>query len=560
MDIVPMLAVGGEQATTHSATSDTHTSNVQSFAQSFGESVDHLARELPMSDAKDVFSELKEGKIVDGSVDSERISTSWKCGGDATEGSNKNTPAKTDLILHQGISSRERPKEIAPEISKLHDDGKNIALPIPEPQEKTYETVLANGNDEKALDAKDTMDKLSLEPKYSPPIDGMSVKVNRPVLSSGSSEVSVHKKPISGEKTQEIAATKKSEKSSGGDGVSPGMLENPAGIIDKTTTAITGGGAIPLLNQMSALSDARGSVANDLDSANTARGKDVELGPIAARKDIPGRSAAQTIKNKAEVAEQATNTTSTKDFVEEISKATTVDKIEGEGGDKQAVAIMASAPSHAMVLVNGAVSNTAEGMIAGHASLEAGGGKIHAGEIGSHATEVQPGSGDQLSPSAAADEAGMSHRTLLATPTTLEVGLANGAQGWLKIRAEVTDGGAVNASLSTSNSAGQEMLHRELPALTAYLHDERVAINDVVVHNTTVSESRSGADTVGGGRDHAQQSHRQGSRDDRQRDMASEATTLEDGLRHLDLNGGGEDGMLPTGVYGGGGGWLNVRA
>ena len=54
--------------------------------------------------------------------------------------------------------------------------------------------------------------------------------------------------------------------------------------------------------------------------------------------------------------------------------------------------------------------------------------------------------------------------------------MANGTQGWLKIRAEMTDGGVVNASVSATTSAGQEMLHRELPSLTAYLQQEQIGV------------------------------------------------------------------------------------
>ena len=72
------------------------------------------------------------------------------------------------------------------------------------------------------------------------------------------------------------------------------------------------------------------------------------------------------------------------------------------------------------------------------------------------------------------------HRALLATPTTLEVGVPDGTQGWLKIRAEVGDQGQVNASLAAGSSAGQEMLHRELPALNAYLHSEQMRVTATV--------------------------------------------------------------------------------
>ena len=64
-------------------------------------------------------------------------------------------------------------------------------------------------------------------------------------------------------------------------------------------------------------------------------------------------------------------------------------------------------------------------------------------------------------------------RMLMATPTALEVGIQNGTHGWLKVRAEMVEGGVVNASMSATSSEGQEMLHRELPALTLFYRRRR---------------------------------------------------------------------------------------
>ncbi|HEX4652238.1 MAG TPA: hypothetical protein VH250_12125 [Granulicella sp.] len=66
-----------------------------------------------------------------------------------------------------------------------------------------------------------------------------------------------------------------------------------------------------------------------------------------------------------------------------------------------------------------------------------------------------------------------SHGTLLATPTTLEVGVSRGAEGWLKIRAEVGSDG-ISASLSTVSHAGQSTLREQLPAINAFLQGEQI--------------------------------------------------------------------------------------
>ncbi len=153
------------------------------------------------------------------------------------------------------------------------------------------------------------------------------------------------------------------------------------------------------------------------------------------------------------------------------------------------------------------------------------------------------------------------HKTLMATPTTLEVGVANGTHGWLKIRAEMTGDGAVNASLSTASSSGQEMLHRELPSLTAYLQSERVTVNTVVIQTAVAA----GADSQGfagemnnDGRGQAPQSGGQGG-ENRQDTVSTVVNRTEKEVPYNDLSGVG-DGLLSSASYAGGGSWLSVRA
>jgi hypothetical protein len=86
---------------------------------------------------------------------------------------------------------------------------------------------------------------------------------------------------------------------------------------------------------------------------------------------------------------------------------------------------------------------------------------------------------------------GEAHRTLLATPTTLEVGVPGGTQGWLRIRAEVGGPGEVNASLTAASSGAREALHSQLPALNAFLHSEQIA--------ATATVAERGAGFAGGG-------------------------------------------------------------
>jgi hypothetical protein len=150
-------------------------------------------------------------------------------------------------------------------------------------------------------------------------------------------------------------------------------------------------------------------------------------------------------------------------------------------------------------------------------------------------------------------------RILTAMPTSLEVGIQNGTHGWLKVRAEMTDAGVVNASVSAASSAGQEMLHRELPALTAYLQEEKVAVNAVIVHAPSVgADARSSSGTGGAGGQTPQRSDEGGGQDQNLRKATlngSNETMTYHGLLGVD-----EDGLLPLAGYANGGSWLSVRA
>ncbi|HUZ93332.1 MAG TPA: hypothetical protein VMU57_00310, partial [Edaphobacter sp.] len=195
-----------------------------------------------------------------------------------------------------------------------------------------------------------------------------------------------------------------------------------------------------------------------------------------------------------------------------------------------------------------------------------GSGLTHNAGVGLHTTET-------ISHAVATAQAGQSfndtsapvdaaHKTLAATPTSLEVGVSNGTHGWLKIRAEMADGGSVNTSLSTSSSAGQEMLHRELPSLAAYLKSEHVAVNAVVVQPMPASgpDTRGTfAGTSGGEHRQAQQSGSQG-REGRQSLANPTPAHAGTSVSYSSLGAVGEDEIFSSTSHVQGGGWLSVRA
>jgi hypothetical protein len=152
-------------------------------------------------------------------------------------------------------------------------------------------------------------------------------------------------------------------------------------------------------------------------------------------------------------------------------------------------------------------------------------------------------------------------RTLMASPTALEVGVPNGTHGWLKIRAEMTSGGMVDASLSTSSSSGQEMLHRELPSLTTFLQNEHVAVNTVVVQPaaTAGADFRGLAGGMNGdGRGQAQSGSQGG--ESRQETAGALLNHSESAKSYVSVPGIGGNDLLSPASYVGGGGWLSVRA
>lgn len=182
--------------------------------------------------------------------------------------------------------------------------------------------------------------------------------------------------------------------------------------------------------------------------------------------------------------------------------------------------------------------------------------KLLVGDTGGHTTGLPTGSSEQDGAGVVAQSMDGAPRMLGATPTSLEVGIQNGTHGWLKVRAEMTDGGVVNASVSAASSAGQEMLHRELPALTAYLQEEKVAVNAVAVHGPsaagTDARSSSGTDGAGG------QTRSNGGEEQHQN---LKKTTLNgEGMTYRSLHGVDEDGSLPLAAFVSGGTWLSVRA
>ncbi|QHN03916.1 hypothetical protein FTO74_11455 [Granulicella sp. WH15] len=142
------------------------------------------------------------------------------------------------------------------------------------------------------------------------------------------------------------------------------------------------------------------------------------------------------------------------------------------------VAIPSASITHAVVIPIPAIPQAAE---------------ERAEQVASKITNVpvsQAAAHDAASPLAYQPGAIPAHETLSATPNVLEVGVASGTHGWVRVRAELQPAsGEVMASVVANSSASAESLHRQLPALTAYLASERLDVSSVVVHRSYSSQS-----------------------------------------------------------------------
>lgn len=152
-------------------------------------------------------------------------------------------------------------------------------------------------------------------------------------------------------------------------------------------------------------------------------------------------------------------------------------------------------------------------------------------------------------------------KTLVATPNVLEVGIASGSHGWLKVRAEFAQTGEVAASVVAASASAAQSLHKELPGISAYLAGERVGVSSLVVNSaegsagaqdSTLNNGSAGTPGADGGSSH------------RGKDRPGEAakpTSLSEGdeADASFLLGAAGDGLRSALHVNGNGGWLSVR-
>jgi hypothetical protein len=612
MSTALVTAVGGEPTKTGSATSGRVESGGMTFAQSFGERVGLSADVKTMNITGDASNAMRGGKSsglvknsdaptmasagakANGIVNQESIGGNeiGSVRGAVAKGAGNSVVVEVNLAALSnapgGGEAKTTPGLVPADRGVLQQDtAVKVGAQTGVSQTKTTETAtigneeLPAGNVEEAAEASSSVSEelpLGASTKVDSVLGESTALVDRSLLSRDEVQSSVQNGKVLAGKTLEVASAKKGSK----------IEESAVGAkaASKTTetseSAKTVGDAsivaavqdpIPLPTHVIAQSDVQpnavGVTAANVSGVVGAIPGKLVSGAATAGADSTGRKAmARAGKDEVETTRQGANpaaaVAAATGFGTEIDKTAGIAAGKGKDADAKGVsALGAAALVHAATGNEAVVSGIVPGMASsGHTQAEVSGTKTQAGEGGAHAPTVQAGLGEQDGSGSVATEMGMSHRTLLATPTALEVGVSNGTQGWLKIRAEMTDGGVVNASLSSASSAGQEMLHRELPALTAYLQEERVSVNTVVAPANAAAgtDSRFAGSMDGNGSGQARQSSGQGGGDERQGLIPATADRANEVPMYVGLNGVGEDGVLSAGTYAGGGSWLNVRA
>jgi hypothetical protein len=280
-------------------------------------------------------------------------------------------------------------------------------------------------------------------------------------------------------------------------------------------------------------------------------------GPIAMKESLPrkdvagGKTPGTEVESGLLFASDSTGAVKPDDAVEKLPSGMLV------GRDNGTVKMESAAGTVTTVVhtITGSMGG-ATGFVA---PSDASAMKLPTADAGVHTPSLPAGLGEQDRSDVVAGSMEGMPQTLTATPTALEVGIQNGTHGWLKVRAEMTDGGVVNASVSAASTAGQEMLHRELPALTAYLQSEKVAVSAVVVHPTAPELRGGGAGVDGGSGGQTQQGGNDGGG---HRKGVTEAAFdgTDQAMNNESLNGIDDESASPLATYVGGGSWLSVRA
>jgi hypothetical protein len=479
-------------------------------------------------------------------------------------------------------------KAIAAQKLFAHSELKSSASnKIGQPQTQEKITAVGSGAKKGELPAqmKEAADDVSHDPSTPSPMpaaglrgEGVTHLVSiadgdRPSILGGG--VVAQKETKASERTEETSfarKTAKTQENATAPKTVPKIIGTTANAIAVDTPAIENSAAValPVVGQMVTPTVAvQGEVSKPPEAIKVVSGATKPLtGVFPAAMDGPVRKET-AFDGKTSVLDTATGVTaagdpsvSPKSSTGETKVTASMMPIGSDGENKgQGALDPIAAVSHSLTGGSAISSSAPRAIVSGNTPQELSATKLPAGDLGGNSAGLPMGLKGQDGPGIDAPTLDGSPRLLTTTPTALEVGIQSGTHGWLKVRAEMSDVGLVNASVSSSSSAGQEMLRRELPALTAYLQEEKVLVNGVVVQvpSAASGEARSsaaGMESPGG------ENPSRNNEGGEQQQYASQTTSdgTVEAMTYQSLHGVDEDGSLPLAANAVGGSWLSVRA
>jgi hypothetical protein len=589
MNTAMVIAVGEERKNVHSAVSDRGGADGMTFEQTFGESTGLLAGSQAKGGAVDIGMQAQDRKSEVSLKNSEELSAASNTirgktlvNKEANESDNAVVVPQNTIATKKSIpvpfnnsnklsKTTDEPIQIKSEkVQTAITNSAKVSIPqwktmVSDPKTagsgpstgKVREDANVSDDGEKGLKTDESKDKEAM------PL-GSAATVDQSFELKSNGKLPVNQKKMLG-KSMDVVSAKKNEKTKSVSGSEThGGIESPK--VADAQLATEPNMRSELFGQAQRSTDVQGNEVGklvDVGSGKTssATGKTT----VGGTTEATGRRSmdiTQAGKFEPEGAEERTDSTvSSPDpskLGEDLAKSDDVSGPAGRDSNERTNAAAAAMILHPEAANNAGALSAVPGTTFGHVLTDVSGMKVQTGEASVHTASPLAGSAEQ--DGSGMVDVGATHRMLGATPTTLEVGVINGTQGWLKIRAEMTGNGLVNASLSSPTPGGQEMLHRELPALTAYLHEERVAVNTVVVH----AAAATGTVFQPSGRMDAEQNGQMQQHDPQKRsgeerqglaNVASNRTAMTDD----GINGHSEDGLLPSGIFIGGS-YLNVRA
>ncbi len=150
----------------------------------------------------------------------------------------------------------------------------------------------------------------------------------------------------------------------------------------------------------------------------------------------------------------------------------------------------------------------------------------------------------------------LSSSRIRVADNAIEIGVSHGTHGWLRVRAEM-EGETLVTSLSSPVPEIREMLHREMPSMTAYLQEEKVNVGSLVVREMQTADNRLGHDGGMQGQQTSPQDQPKNQTASTRSDRSGDYDSA--GFVSLPWIGESSDSYFVPAQFSGNGGWLSVH-